>query len=170
MSPPGKPGIPASVAITAMVSNAPDGSTIGHFTVVYDTAHLGLRVHVHAFSVVFPGAVLGEGAVLGDGASLDPGCELGAGAFLGPGARLLDRTRLPTSKPGKPAMVGEGTRIGGNAVVCGGITVGADAVVSAGESEEVQGDLEGRVEDDVPDGGTWMSGRLSGTLDGKTWE
>ena len=30
--------------------------------------------------------------------------------------------------------------------------MGAGAVVAAGESEEVQGDLEGRVEDDVPDG------------------
>jgi UDP-3-O-[3-hydroxymyristoyl] glucosamine N-acyltransferase len=49
MSPPRKPGIPASVATTALVSNAPDGSTIGHFALVYDAARLGRRVHVHAF-------------------------------------------------------------------------------------------------------------------------
>ncbi|MCK4968899.1 MAG: maltose O-acetyltransferase [Thermoplasmata archaeon] len=83
-----------------------------------------------------------------------------AGAFLGPGARLLDRTRLPTGEPGKPARVGDGARIGGNAVVCGGITVGADAVVAAGEV----------VEDDVPDGGVWMGGRVAGEMDGETWE
>ncbi len=111
-----------------------------------------------------------EAARIGDGATLDPGCELGVDAFLGPGARLLDRTRLPTSEPGKPARVGDGTRIGGNAVVCGGITVGADAVVAAGESEEVQGDLEGRVEDDVPDNGVWMGGRMTGVFEGKEWE
>ena len=168
MSPPRKSGIPATVAPTASVSNAPDGSTIGRYAVVYDTAHLEKRVHVHEFSVVNPravlgkgadvgphcvidhgavigsnarlgshcklgrGAIVGKGAVLGDGASLDPGCHLGVDAFLGPGARLLDRTRLPTSEPGKPAEVGDRTRIGGNAVVCGGITVGADAVVAAG--------------------------------------
>ncbi len=77
-------------------------------------------------------AIVGKDAVLGDGASLDPGCHLGVGAFLGPGARLLDRTRLPTCEPGKPAEVGDRTRIGGNAVMCGGITVGQRAVGSAG--------------------------------------
>ncbi len=77
-----------------------------------------------------------------------------------PGAMLLDRPRLPTGEPGKPARVGDGTRIGGNAVVCGGITVGADAVVSAGDC----------VEDDVPDNGVWMGGRMTGVFEGKTWE
>jgi len=111
-----------------------------------------------------------EGARVEDCASLNPGCVLGAGAFLGPGARLLDRTRLPTKEPGKPAKVGERSRVGGNAVVCGGITVGSDTFVSAGDSEEVQGDLEGRVEDDVPDNGVWMSGKLSAVFEGPTWE
>lgn len=67
----------------------------------------------------------------GDGASLDPGCHLGAGAFLGPEARLLDRTRLPAGEPGTPARVGDGTRICGNAVVCGGNTEWAEAVVGS---------------------------------------
>ena len=84
----------------------------------------------------------------------------GAGAFLGPGARLLDRTRLPTEEPGKPAKVGERTRIGGNAVVCGGITVGKRAIISAGDC----------VEDDVPDNGVWMGGKLSAVFEGPTWE
>ena len=106
------------------------------------------------------GAIVGNEAVLADGASLDPGCHLGADAFLGPVARLLDRTRLPTSEPGTPAWVGDRTRICGNAVVCGGITVGADAVVGAGEC----------VEDDVPDDGVWMGGRLVAKFEGKEWE
>jgi hypothetical protein len=38
MSPPRKPGIPASVATTAIVTDAPDGSHIGHFDAVYDAA------------------------------------------------------------------------------------------------------------------------------------
>ena len=62
------------------------------------------------------------------------------------------------------------TRIGGNSVVCGSITVGRRAIIAAGESEEVQGDLEGRVEDDVPDNGVWMGGRLSAVFEGPTWE
>jgi acetyltransferase-like isoleucine patch superfamily enzyme len=85
---------------------------------------------------------------------------LGAGAFPGPGARLLDRTRLPTGEPGKPAWVGELSRVGGNAVVCGGIAVGRRAIVAAGEV----------VEDDVPDNGVWMGGRLSAMFEGETWE
>jgi hypothetical protein len=39
-----------------------------------------------------------------------------------------------------------------------------------GESEEVQWDLEGRVEDDVPDDGVWMGGRMTGVFEGKEWE
>jgi acetyltransferase-like isoleucine patch superfamily enzyme len=85
---------------------------------------------------------------------------LGAGAFLGPGARLLDRTRLPTREPGKPARVGELSRVGGNAVVCGGITVGRRAIIAAGEV----------VEDDVPDNGVWMGGKVSTVFEGPTWE
>ena len=120
-------------------------------TLLYDPLH----------HVALPHApCLREGARLKDGASIDPGCELGAGAFLGPGARLLDRTGLPARGPGRPAKVGARTRAGGNAVVCGWITVGKRAMISAGESEEVQGDLEGRVEDDVPDNGVWMGGRM----------
>ena len=72
---------------------------------------------------------------------------------------MLDRTRLPTGEPGRPARVGERTRVGGNAVVCGGITVGADAVVSAGDC----------VEDDMPDRGVWMGGRLAAVDEGKEW-
>ncbi len=73
-------------------------------------------------------------------------CEVSAGAHLDPGVMLLDRTKLSTSEPGKPARVGEGARVGGGAVVCGDNTVGRDTIVAAGEM----------VEDDVPDGGVWM--------------
>ncbi len=48
--------------------------------------------------------------------------------------------------------------------------MGDDAVVAVGEAEEVQWDLEGLVEDDVPDNGVWMGDRLPGTMDGKEWE
>ncbi len=49
--------------------------------------------------------------------------------------------------------------MGGGAIVAG-VKVGAGAVVAAGEV----------VEDDMPDGTVWMGGRISGVLDGKTWE
>ena len=68
-----------------------------------------------------------------------PRLRVRRGRLPGAGAGLLDRTRLPRG-PGKPAKVGEGSRVGGNAVVCGGITVGRGAIVAA-------------VEDDVPDSG-----------------
>jgi len=56
-------------------------------------------------------------------------------------------------------VVGEGARIGGNAVICGGIKVGANAVVGAGAC----------VEDDVPDGGVWMGGRVAAVDEGREW-
>ena len=92
-------------------------------------------------------AVGGEGARLDAGCHGDGDCEVGAGAHLGPGVMLLDRPRLPGSEPGRPARVVEGARVGGGAVVCN--TVGRDA--PAGEV----------VEDDVPDGGVWMGGRVA---------
>jgi len=55
--------------------------------------------------------------------------------------------------------VGEGAGIGGNAIVCGGITVGANAVVEAGAC----------VEDDVPERGVWMSGRVAAVDEGREW-
>jgi maltose O-acetyltransferase len=48
-------------------------------------------------------------------------------------------------------MVGSGANVGGGAVVCGGVTVGKEAVVGAGEI----------VEDDVPNGAVWMGGRVA---------
>ena len=72
----------------------------------------------------------------------------GIGFFLKGGGNGLNA--------GRPAVVGEGARIGGNAVVCGGITVGNNAVVEAGAC----------VEDDVPDGGVWMGGRLAAVDEG----
>ena len=54
---------------------------------------------------------------------------------------------------GAPAAVGPGARVGGNAVVCGGVAVGAGAG--------------GCVEDDVPDGGVWMGGRLAAVDEGR---
>ncbi len=94
MSPPRKPGIPASVATTAMVSNAPDGSTIGHFTVVYDVAHLEKRVHVHEYSVVNPGAVLGKGAHVGPHCVIDQDAIIGSNAHLGSHCSTSCRLRL----------------------------------------------------------------------------
>ena len=49
-------------------------------------------------------------------------------------------------------MVGADARVGGGAVVCGGVRLGKSAIVAAGEV----------VEDDVPDNGVYMSGRVSG--------
>ena len=76
---------------------------------------------------------------------------MGRGAYLGPGGRMLHRPRLPGSEPGEISEVGANARVGGGAVVCGGNTVGEDAFVAAGEV----------IEDDVPDGGVWMGGRVA---------
>ncbi len=75
---------------------------------------------------------------------------------------MINFPRTPQYYPqrtiqGKPAKVGRGVRIGSGAVVCGGNTVGRNAVVAA-------------VEDVVPDRGVWMGGRLAAKYEGRTWE
>ncbi len=62
---------------------------------------------------------------------------------------MLDRTRLPGKAT--PATVGPGATVGGGAVIAG-VKVGEGAFVAAGEV----------VEDDGPDGGVWMGGRVAG--------
>ncbi len=47
---------------------------------------------------------------------------------------LMDRPRQPGIEVGKPAEVGDGSRLGGGAVVFGGNSVGMDVVVAAGEA------------------------------------
>ena len=151
------------------------GASVGHLTIVYASARvlgnasIGDRCTLHPHSVVKTGAILGEGcrveegavvgedAILGSGCLIGPDCGVGTGAELGPGVALLDRTRLPGKQ--MPAMVGAGVKVGGGAVVAG-VMVGECAVVAAGVV----------VEDDVPDEAVWMGGRISGRLDGETWE
>ena len=80
---------------------------------------------------------------------------MGTGASLGPGVIVLALPRLPPRKSKVlPGMVGADARVGGGAVVCGGVRLGKSAIVAAGEV----------VEDDVPDGGVYMSGRVSGNF------
>ena len=65
---------------------------------------------------------------------------------------MLNQPRLPASNPKEtPALIGARARIGGGSVVCGGVTVGKDAVIAAGEV----------VEDDMPDRAVWMGGRVT---------
>jgi carbonic anhydrase/acetyltransferase-like protein (isoleucine patch superfamily) len=85
-----------------------EGVRIGRHSIVDQHALVRHDARVGSLCFLGKGAVVGDFAVVGDGASMDLGCRLGDVAFPGPGARLLDRSRLPGSGPGKPAVVGEG--------------------------------------------------------------
>jgi acetyltransferase-like isoleucine patch superfamily enzyme len=165
-------GPPIDVPAWTLPPTIIDGDThIGDHTIVHAAAEIkvgakvdamctiGPRAEVRARAVLGPGchvaaeAVIGEGAVLGPGCVVGEECAIGTGAILGPGVVVLALTRLPPKEQkGLPALIGAEARIGGGAVVCGGITVGKGAIVGAGEV----------VEDDVPDKGVYLGGRVSG--------
>ncbi len=146
-----------------------EGASIGEFTIVYHGTMIEARAQIGSHctigpdvvvgedAVVSPGCIIEAGAIVKTGAHLDPGCVIapgcvvGKGAYRGPGVRLLDQPRLPDKGPGRISEVRANARVGGGAVVCGGNTVGEDAYVAAGEV----------VEDDVPDDGVWMGGRVA---------
>lgn len=82
-----------------------------------------------------PGAFLNFGAVILDVCPV----TIGAAAQLGPGVQLLaaDHPRDPGERRsglenGAPVAVGENAWIGGGAIVCPGVSVGADSIVGAG--------------------------------------
>ena len=174
----------ATIAPTAVIGTAPvgvaewtlppavvEGDThIGDYTIVHAAAiirvgsrvdtncTIGARAEVKARAVIRPGCHVGPGAVIGEGAGLGAGCVIGeecavgTGASLGPGVVVLALPRLPPRKSKVlPGMVGADARIGGGAVVCGGVRLGKRAIVAAGEV----------VEDDVPDDGVYMGGRVA---------
>ena len=85
------------------------------------TNELGAGLNLMHYSMVAPGACLGEGVLLNAGAAVHHDVEVGAYCEISPGARLLGRCQL-----------GQRCRIGALAVVLPDVVIGDEVVVGAG--------------------------------------
>jgi acetyltransferase-like isoleucine patch superfamily enzyme len=129
-----------------------EGWEIRSHTVIYEGAKVGQRLrtgngaHIHAATlgndvIVGSHAVVEAGAVLGNGVTVHTGafvCSLTQvedGVWIGPHVTILN-TKYPHTATSANERIGAvlrwGARIGGNATILPGVTVGANALVGAG--------------------------------------
>jgi acetyltransferase-like isoleucine patch superfamily enzyme len=121
----------------------------------------GDQCHVRERSAVGPGSVIGRGSAIdndvaiGEGVRVQSNCYITGGTvvedhvFVGPGVTTTnDNTmaRQPLDAPLLAPRLERACRIGGGAVLCPGVRVGAEAFVAAGSV----------VVDDVPPGAVVM--------------
>lgn len=130
-----------------------DGSAVLAGAVVFAGASLGRgsiagdQCHVRERSVVGPGSVIGRGSAIdndvevGEGVRIQTNCYVTGGTvvgdhvFIGPGVTTTnDNTmaRQPLDAPLLAPRLERACRIGGGAVLCPGVRIGAEAYVAAG--------------------------------------
>jgi acetyltransferase-like isoleucine patch superfamily enzyme len=147
-----RPDSPEGVATPAPLV-VEDGVTVCAGAVVYAGARLAAGVIVGDQAQVRERARIGAGTVVGRGSAVDNDVAIGErvriqsqvyvaahsvvedDVFLGPGAVLTNDRSAGRRAPGV-ALVGptlrRGCRVGGGAVLCPGVDVGAEAFVAAG--------------------------------------
>jgi acetyltransferase-like isoleucine patch superfamily enzyme len=110
---------------------------------VVETDSIGEGVTIGEFSIVRPGAVLGDGVTILPHVIVDAEVEIGAGTEIQPGSCIGRRPRATGGVLHKPTYreqlrIGAGCAIGANAVIYYGVEIGADTLVgdSAGIREE----------------------------------
>lgn len=130
-----------------------EGVRLGGHVVIHAGARIGAGTRVGDHAQIRAGAETGPGCTIGSYASVDPAVRLGArvsvqtrcylargsvledDVFVGPGVTLTnDDTmgRHPADEPLRGAVLRRACRIGGGAVICPGVEVGAEAFVAAG--------------------------------------
>jgi acetyltransferase-like isoleucine patch superfamily enzyme len=117
------------------------GVRLGRGSIAGDQCHLRER------SVVGPGSVIGRGTAIdndvaiGEGVRIQSNCYVTAGTvvedhvFVGPGVTTTnDNTmgRQPRDAPLQGPRLERACRVGGGAVLCPGVRIGAEAYVAAG--------------------------------------
>jgi acetyltransferase-like isoleucine patch superfamily enzyme len=137
-----------------------EGVRLGGHVVIHAGARIGAGSRVGDHAQIRDGAEVGPGCTIGSYASIDPGVRLGARAsvqtrcylargsvleedvFVGPGVTLTNDDTMGRHAPGESlrgAVLRRACRIGGGAVLCPGVEIGAEAFVAAGAV--VTGDL-----------------------------
>jgi UDP-3-O-[3-hydroxymyristoyl] glucosamine N-acyltransferase len=97
-----------------------------------------MTIEVHPSAVVHPGAQLADGCVIGPYAVIEKDVSLGAGVYVGSHAVLGKDPQLgvaSTAKSESPLprlVIGDGSRIGAQAVICRGARLGRSVIVGDG--------------------------------------
>ena len=104
-----------------------------------ETDSLGSDVSIAEFSVVRPGAVLGDGVAIHSNVVIGEGVEIGAGTEVLPGSYLGRAPRPAGAIARSPSFerrltIGGGCAIGANVVVYYDVEIGADNLLGDGAS------------------------------------
>lgn len=114
---------------------------------IYNTAHIGQRVNIGAFSEVGENVWIGDYVRIGAYAFIPEGVRIEDNAWIGPRVTFTNDMYPPSGKENwKPILVKKGARIGAGVIVLPGITIGEKSLVGAGSV----------VTHNVPDGEVWV--------------
>jgi UDP-2-acetamido-3-amino-2,3-dideoxy-glucuronate N-acetyltransferase len=130
-----------------------DGVLIGGQAVIHAAVRIGARARIGDHAQIRDGAQIGAGSTIGSFSSVDPGvvvgervsvqtrCYLTGGTvveddvFIGPGVTLTNDNTMDRHGPDKEfegPLLRRACRIGGGAVLCPGVEIGAEAFIAAG--------------------------------------
>jgi acetyltransferase-like isoleucine patch superfamily enzyme len=130
-----------------------DGVLIGGQAVIHAGVRIGAGARIGDHAQIRDGAEIGAGSTIGSFTSVDPGvivgervsvqtrCYLTGGAvieddvFIGPGVTLTNDNTMDRHGPDREfegPLLRRACRIGGGAVLCPGVEIGAEAFVAAG--------------------------------------
>lgn len=105
-----------------------------HSTALVESDSIGEGVSIGEFSIVRPGAVIGDGVTLLPRVIVEAGVEIGAGTEVQPGSLLGRRPRAAGAVVRKPTyrerlQIGAGCAIGANAIVYYDVEIGEDTLL-----------------------------------------
>ena len=108
--------------------------------IVGDQAHVRERSRIGAGSVIGRGSAVDNDVAIGERVRVQSNCYLTAGTvvedevFIGPGTITTNDDTMGRRDPGPldPPVLRRACRVGGGAVICPGVEIGAEAFVGAG--------------------------------------
>lgn len=115
------------------------GSRIGNQVLIGDLASIQELCEVRDYAILGPKVLVEYESFIGEATKIQSGCHISSHtlieeqAFLGPEVTTVNDNRMGRGREGlKGPRIRSGARIGANATILGGVTVGEEAVVGAG--------------------------------------
>ncbi len=117
-------------------------------TIIYADVHLGKGVQTGHHVLIREGCRIGDGTIVGSGCIIESDCEIGKNVsiqsgvylasgtvikddvFLGPRVCMINDRMMDSNI--EPVIVEKGSRIGANATIMAGVTIGESSLVGAG--------------------------------------
>lgn len=111
------------------------GARIGDHAQIRDGARIGAGTTIGSFSSVDPGVVVGARVSVQTRCYLTGGTVIEDDVFVGPGVTMTNDNTMDRHGPEQEfegPLLRRACRIGGGAVLCPGVEIGAEAFVAAG--------------------------------------